>query len=40
MSGLQLAMVVVGAVIGGTLVVAILGVLVDRMAAHYEREGR
>jgi F0F1-type ATP synthase assembly protein I len=33
-------MTVAGAVVGGTIVVAILGVLVDRMAAHHEREGR
>lgn len=40
MSGLQLGLVVAGVVMVGTVIVAILGVLVDRTAARHEREGR
>ena len=39
MSGLSLGLVVAGAVIVGTAVIAVLGILIDRSAARYEREG-
>jgi hypothetical protein len=37
-TGLQLALVVAGAVAAGTAVLVVLGVLIDRSAARYERE--
>jgi hypothetical protein len=39
MSGFSLAMVVAFAVVVGTAVVAIIGVLIDRSASHYDRRG-
>jgi hypothetical protein len=38
-SGLSLGLVVAGAVIVGTVILAVLGILIDRSAARYEREG-
>ena len=41
MTGFDLAMRVLGAVLAGTVVIAIIGVLIDRIAARHERgEGR